>query len=253
MEAAGGGIWEEEQHQYEDLDKPAPHTVFPTTQTLLNRATGNVVRLRSIHFSVDEGRLAVIDNPRGDETLSAAMQKRGALAGVNGGFFHPDRTPLGLEISAEKLVHPFERAKLLSGVLAIGQSHISLLRSGEYSSRQKLTDALQAGPFLVEHGEVIAGLNDVRSARRTAVIFSKCSGNEGDVADVYRLVVCEPVTLAEFAEILATRLRTGTHAVDRALNLDGGSSTGMWIRGRDTSDIGNPNVNVRNYIAILPR
>lgn len=252
-EAAGSSVWVEKKYQYEDLGKADPQSVFPTTQTLANRSTGRVVLLRSIHFAVTTNRFAVIDNPRGDETLAAALQRCGALAGVNGGYFHPDRTPLGLEISGGQLVHSFERARLLSGLLAIGASRTALLRVSEFSPRQKLNDALQAGPFLIDQEKAVTGLNDVRRAQRTAICFSKASGKEGDVADVFRLIVCEPVTLAEFAQILTTQLRTGTHTVERALNLDGGSSTGMWIRGRDTSDIGDPKVNVRNYLAILPR
>jgi hypothetical protein len=45
---------------------------------------------------------AVMDDPEGQYDLASAAQKRGALAAVNGGYFHPDRTPLGLRIRRVK-------------------------------------------------------------------------------------------------------------------------------------------------------
>ena len=75
-----------------------------------------------------------------------------------------------LEISSGKIVHPFERAKLLTGLLAISSKGAALLRSGEFSTTQKLDGALQAGPFLVDHGSTVAGLDATRIAYRTAVV-----------------------------------------------------------------------------------
>lgn len=251
--AENGAQWNETQYRGGDLNNPKLRGVFSVTQTLAHAATGRIVHVRSVSFDPEKFKLAVIDNSRGDETLAAAMQRCGAVAGVNGSYFHADRTPVGLEISAGKMVHSFERAKLLTGVLAIKSGRASLLRSTEFSPREKLDDALQCGPFLLDaQGNPITGLENTRRAWRTAVMDSQL-GDEGQHQHFYRLIVCEPVTLAEFAEILATRLKTGTTNKLRALNLDGGSSTGMWISETETSDIGNPNVNVPNYLAVVPR
>ena len=56
------------------------------------------------------------------------------------------------------------------------------------------------------------------------VVGSKRESN--DIAHITRLVVCEPVTLAEFAQLLANHLLTGTNTIERALNLDGGEHCG---------------------------
>ncbi|GEM_PF-1655880 len=244
-------------HKFEDLDeKPHdPLSVWPLTQTV-QCADGRLVHLRSIIIAdTQKLRLAVIDNPRGNETLADTMVKIGAIAGVNGSYFHPDWTPLGFEISFGKIIHPFVRAKLLTGVIAVSGANVRILRTSEFSPQKKWDAALQAGPFLVDHGEPVAGLEATRRAYRTAVTQDdEPSGNEGDIAHITRLVVCEPVTLAEFAQLLSKNLLTGTHTVSRALNLDGGSSTGMWVRGHEAPvQIGSANVNVRNYLAIVPR
>jgi uncharacterized protein YigE (DUF2233 family) len=175
------------------------------------------------------------------------MQKSGAIAGVNGGDFHANRISAGLEISGGKLVHAFERTNVLNGILAVSGKNVKLLRWDEFASGSKPDEALQAGPFLVDDCKAVAGLDDTRRAMRTAIV-------ETDAENCPRFVVCEQVTLAEFAQILVDRLITGTRTVQRALNLGGGSSTGMWIKG-DKSDIiiGKPSVNVRSYLAVVPR
>ena len=181
--------------------------------------------------------------------LAEAMQRTGALAGVNGGYFKADRTPVGLEISGGKLIHPFERAKLLSGVLAVSSGRVALLRAGEFSTRRKQEkpdDALQAGPFLVHEYKAVPGLNTTRRARRTAVLM--------DDRGQLRLLVTEAVTLAELAQILcAGEAPIGNNTVKRALNLDGGSSTGLWLKAEPEPFYLREGKDVRNYLAVIPR
>src|SRR6185436_6285203 len=69
-------------------------------------------------FNPKTHAFAVMDNPDGAYDLSSAAEKRGALAGVNGGYFHPDKTPLGLVIRKGAEVHAQERAQLLSGIVS---------------------------------------------------------------------------------------------------------------------------------------
>jgi len=183
---------------------------------------GRTVELWLIEFDTKKCSLKVVDNPNGG-TLSAAMEGNGCLSGVNGNYFRGDRTPLGLVICDGKTLHPLEHAKLLSGVLTVTHDHISLLRTAEYQADPKIEQALQAGPFLVERGVPVPGLNDTRRAERTVVL----SGGRGQCA----LLVCStPVTLAVMSQILSTPGIFSEMRVARALNLDGGSSTAFWVR-----------------------
>ena len=131
---------------------------------------GRTVRISGVSFSSKECVFRVIDIPPGEPTsLQSALAALGAFAGSNGGYFHKNFTPLGLTIAAGKTLHPFERAKLLSGVLAVRKGRIELVRSGRFKPGSDVEDALQGGPWLVERGEPVAGLNDERPARRTVV------------------------------------------------------------------------------------
>ena len=97
-----------------------------------------------------------MDNPEGAFDLGSAAAKRGALAAVNGGYFHPDRTPLGLLVRQGATIHSLERAKLLSGLVVVTKDRIALLRVAEFKASANVREALQAGPFLVDGGKAVA-------------------------------------------------------------------------------------------------
>ena len=203
------------------------------------------VDLHVVSFSAKAHTFAVMDNPDGAYNLASAAAKRGALAAVNGGYFHPDRTPLGLVVRQGVTIHSLERAKLLSGLVVVKKDRIALLRTGEFRASADVREALQAGPFLVDAGKAVAGLNDTRGSART-VGFADNAGNFG-------LLICQSATLAETARVLAAPGLLPAGKITRALNLDGGSSTALWVK-REPSAFYSPEwKSVRNYLAIVPR
>jgi exopolysaccharide biosynthesis protein len=192
-------------------------------------------------FSTKSATLRVIDNPKGESDLAAVARRARAIAGVNGGYFDPQNAPVGLLISDGKLIAPLRKARLLSGVLVITKSRVEVIRPGEYSSRKNVLAAAQCGPFLVDAGKPIAGLNETRPARRTFVFTSG--------ADRGAIGFCSTVTLAQLGEILAIpELR-----VQRALNLDGGSSSAFWFNGEHGVVSIPEQKTVRDFVVITPR
>lgn len=185
-----------------------------------------------------------MDDPDGAYDLASAARKRGALAAVNGGYFHPDRTPLGLRIRQGREIHPQEKAKLLSGLMIVNGGRISLLRTGEFKRSPGVREGIQAGPFLVDAGRPVAGLNATRRDERTVVIAGP--------QQQFGIVITDHATLAETASILSTPSVLGSWNVIRALNLDGGSSTGMWVAS-DTPFYQREWRDVRDFVAIVPK
>jgi hypothetical protein len=55
-----------------------------------------------------------------------------AVAGVNGGYFQSDGTPVGLLISDTRTIHKFETAKLLSGIFFVRDGKPGLVRSQRF-------------------------------------------------------------------------------------------------------------------------
>lgn len=191
-------------------------------------------------FSPKSAVLRVADNPAGDDDLASVMKKTRGVAGVNGGYFDPQNAPVGLLISDGKLIAPLRKARLLSGVLISAKGRVELLRASEYSSRKTAPSALQCGPFLVDAGKPVAGLNNTRPARRTFVFTT---------ADRVAIGNCSSVTLAELADILVV---SGFN-VQRALNLDGGSSSAFWFAGEDGVFSISEQKTVRDFVVIAPK
>jgi uncharacterized protein YigE (DUF2233 family) len=202
-------------------------------------------RVTAICFNDKNHTLRVIDSPSpGNATLANTLIHAKVVAGVNGGYFHKDYRPVGLMISDGKTINGFERAKLLSGLVGVKQDgHVSIVRSDEYDSgTSQFLQALQCGPMLVEDDQLVPGLNDERIARRTVV----AKGIRGETALIY----ISSVTLADAARILALPTILDTWKPKTAINLDGGSSSGMWAgNGLSLPEI----ARVRNFLAIVPR
>jgi uncharacterized protein YigE (DUF2233 family) len=204
-----------------------------------------LARVTCATFEESGYTLRVIDSPNpGTSTLASVLSKSNVIAGVNGAYFHSTYEPVGLVVVNGKTQHPFEKAKLLSGILSVRRNgEISIIRSGHFSSTAPtLAQALQCGPMLVEKGVPVPGLNAARIARRTAV----ATGTKGKIAIVY----ITSVTLADAGQILSLAQIFGTWTPNTALNLDGGSSSGFWAG----NTVHLPEIKrVRNFLAIDPR
>jgi uncharacterized protein YigE (DUF2233 family) len=196
-------------------------------------------------FSTKLAALQVIDNPSGEDNLAAVMRRENCLAGVNGGYFDPENKPVGLLISGGKMIAPFRKARLLSGVLVASTGRVQLLRTAEYSPKRKADEALQCGPFLVDRGQPVPGLDDTRAARRTFVFTSG--------PDRAAVGSCTLVTLAQLAKILATTGSAPDLKVQRALNLDGGSSSAFWFAGERAPFSISEQKTVRNFLGVVSK
>jgi exopolysaccharide biosynthesis protein len=207
--------------------------------------TGSEATLDLAVFPTKSATLRVVDNADGNEDLASAMRRTRGLAGVNGGYFDPQNAPVGLLISDGKLIAPLRKARLLSGVLVATKNRVELLRFGEYSSRKAAINALQCGPFLVDADAAVPGLNNTRPARRTFVLTSR--------PDRVALGFCTSVTLAQMGEILATARLAPDLKVQRALNLDGGSSSAFWFAGQRGVFSISEQKTVRNFVIVVPK
>ena len=193
-------------------------------------------------FSTKSCKLRVIDNADGSSNLAAAMRRPDFLAGVNGGYFDPAFAPLGLRIVDGKIVSRLTRGRLMSGVLA-SDNTIQIFRVGEFSSRRKWNAAVECGPFLVDLGRPVRGLEATRVARRT---FAAIGSN-----DRAALGFCPEATLADLAQMLATPL--GDFKIQRALNLDGGSSSAFYFKGEHGLILYPEEKTVRDFVGVVAK
>ncbi len=229
------------------VESSTPHSASPALTHWVKKVRNGRERpmeLQLVLLDRSKTTLKVIDLPPG-ASVAEGLRKSGALAGVNGGYFHRDRTPLGLVISGGVKTNPFQRAKLLSGVLAVTPRGASLLRNAEYRDGAQVKEALQSGPYLVDRGKAVAGLNATRAAERTVLLADK--------KGVAALLITPPITLAKAGELLATPGLFPELKIERALNLDGGSSTALWVNDHPAPYSHSEWKRVRNAVAVMPK
>lgn len=227
----------------------AEHRVFTRKEGFLSMRD----KLNVYFFRSDTHRLLVRDEGSVKTpqygSLDRAMRKSPCVAGVNGGFFGADAegAPLGLVIQDGKRLSPLATGSFaVSGVVYDGEkSGLSLVRSSALKRMKSLPSmrtAIQGGPFLVERGTVVKGLNDRKSTYRTFIAT--------DGALRWCIGISSSLSLKELAEWLATPGALGDFRVKTALNLDGGSSSAFWCH---ESGISYPAYKqVRNYLGVAP-
>lgn len=204
------------------------------------------VRGYAIKFNSKNATLRVVDEShKQSEPISEQLMQAGCFAGVNGSYFHGDFRPIGIVITDGKKVHDFERAKLLSGILYADHRGIHLERSSRFKEHDAIHSAIQAGPFLVDDGKPVSGLDTERVAKRTAVVTDG-KGN-------WALVYLSYVSLADAGQILAIPGLIDGMKPRKALNLDGGSSSAIWAATEPKPFRLSPFGSVRNLIGVSPR
>ena len=182
--------------------------------------------------------------------FAAAMEEAGAVAGINGGFFTPEAEPLGLMVTDGRATGALRSSALTSGVWIRTPCVLLLLRVAEFRARRgalEPTQLIQSGPFLVDGGNPVAGLEPTQSRPRSLVVH--------DMRHRWMLIQTPSVTLAALGEALAREGAVPDVPVVRALNLDGGNSCGWFVaagnHGRRASSP--PLRRVRNAVAIVPK
>jgi hypothetical protein len=171
-------------------------------------------------------RLRIRYTPDTPQPLRTWVAAHHPLVAVNGGFFTADNRATAL-IVADGKAHGASYAGF-GGMLAAsvdGRIWIQALRDEPYDPATPLDQAIQSFPMLVYPGGAVAEITDNgQRARRTAVAMDRAG----------RLLIIVCPTSAFSLQALATWLASSDLEIDRALNLDGGSSSGLFV---DAGDI----------------
>jgi len=207
---------------------------------------GQSLMLHGVSFRQADYHLRVVDvAPPAQAKLPAAAAAAGGVAGCNASYFHEDYRPLGLVISGGEQIHALERAKLLSGILAVRDEKPELVRPAAFKPGGSVTEAVQAGPWLVEAAGPVGGLDETKRARRTVVAT--------DGRGRWALIATSPASLSAAAAALASGQAIPDWKPASALNLDGGSSTALWAANQPDPltipELGH----VRNFLVIVPK
>lgn len=164
---------------------------------------------------------ALVFDPPG-RVAPPVAKETGALALVNASYFDASGRPLGLLVSDGKLLSPRNARGWALAAIAHGEL---FLRTATSEPPDGTEQAVQAGPLLVVGGRPRE--NGSTKASRRAFVGRDASG---------RIVLGAtdgPVTLQGLAQRLAAPESEGGAGLVDALNLDGGSSTQLFVRGEE--------------------
>jgi hypothetical protein len=176
----------------------------------------------------------------------ADLLSPGALAVVNGGYFEADFRPTTWVVDAGIELSP-KADTSRGGVLALGSTGTYVGPVGGLAFEPVL--AVQSFPLVVEaEGKLGIYRDDGRRAARTVACL---------VRDALHLIVIsaprgDGPTLFETAQLLREPRPAG-FGCRRALNLDGGPSSGVWFASEVGAKQRAPLAKVAYAIAILPR
>jgi pimeloyl-ACP methyl ester carboxylesterase/uncharacterized protein YigE (DUF2233 family) len=195
--------------------------------------TAHVVLLQPDTYKVE-----LIDNPsiKPDTYKSVAglTKDKGAIAGINGGFFTKEFTPNGLFILKGKVLSPIKKLKspVLAGLMLIDENgKVELESINSYSELEKkgYYYGLQSGPFLIEPDNDISkavlsnGMIANQVVKHTVLALS---------TDNQLLVIStSSVSLKNLADCLSRYPAAfGVDRIKSALSLDGGRSSAFSVR-----------------------
>lgn len=210
------------------------------------------VRLHLVFFDEAKTALRVLANPgrQSEKQLDAWGREHKALAVCNGGYFEVGkREPSGLEIAAGMRSGTFLNRGEYGGSFIVRNGKAALVWDLEFRDDPKITEMVQCSPWLVSDGKPWSPPSDGKPEPKNARTFILTNG-----AGHWAMGTAQEVGLRELARLLTTPGAIPEFPVKRALNLDGGPSTGLWFKTADgRENLDKPGWIVRNSIAVLPR
>jgi uncharacterized protein YigE (DUF2233 family) len=174
-----------------------------------------------VRFDLRYVNLSVAYRPAQPLLMSEWMQQEHAAAIINGGYFDDQDNATALVVSNGQSFGTSYNG--FGGMLAVdSQGHTSLrsLHQQPYDpNNEQLQQATQSSPMLVLDGKATQFNANAASSRRSVVAMDK----QGRL-----LLIASPgaaFSLTELADLLAA----SDLSIARALNLDGGASTGLYV------------------------
>jgi exopolysaccharide biosynthesis protein len=222
-------------------------------------ATTALAEWRSVAPGVDHQRIGSIDVARIDlkhpqtKVITTTKQERGmsvgafakktkAIIAVNGDYFDEKHWPIGKSGGVCGVWWSGKRTSRKQGLVSVGAGRAEIQRNTQ-TARGWARGAVSGWPLLVENCapiQALPGSDFFTRARlpRTAVGLSR------DGRTMYLVVAGgEGMTLPELATFLVKQL-----GACRAMNLDGGGSSAMWVRG---SIVTGREIAVGNHLAVV--
>lgn len=203
--------------------------------------TANLGDVQIIKIDPQRYRLSIATAPELNQTMATAQefaQKTGAILAINGGFFSPEQKSIGLLLRDGKKLNPIHNTHWWA-IFYLSDYKAGIVPPEIFHNDPKMEIAIQVGPRLVVQG-LIPKLKP-SEARRSGI------GIQADGNIIIAVTKESRLAIQEFAKFFQQL------DCPDALNLDGGSSTQLYLNWKGFKlDI--PGLTpVTNAITIFPR
>lgn len=176
-----------------------------------------------VRFDLHKTKLSVGYQPGQPLLMNEWMQQEHAIAMINGGYFDQQDNATALVVSNGKVFGKSYNG--FGGMLSVdahGIVNLRSLRQQPYDpNNEQLEQATQSAPMLMSGGKRTQFSADASQTRRSVVAMDK----QGRL-----LFIASPGQVFSLDQ-LADQLVSSDLSIETALNLDGGSSTGLYVNG----------------------
>jgi exopolysaccharide biosynthesis protein len=199
-------------------------TIDPSMElrSLRTEANGATARLTILRFDPAQYSIQVKYDVANAGSLREWFDALKPVAAINGGYYDENGKATALVIFDG--IRSGESYQGFGGMVVINEQggfELRSLRQQAFDPNENLQQAMQSSPMLIQPGGQLSDLEpDTDRSRRTVIAR--------DAAGRILLIVSDSAvfTLPE----LAAALKNSDLELDAALNLDGGRSTGMYVR-----------------------
>jgi hypothetical protein len=206
--------------------------------------------LRYVIFDSSQVDLRIVEQPKreGAKLLHDVLRPTEAFAGCNGGYFHAtgDFSPTDLQICDGARTGTLAQGEH-TGTVSVRAGKILLEWADEFRDDGAIQQLVQCNPWLIKAGKTFPESHDEPRHRRTFIAT--------DEQGKWCIGCTSAIELGLLARLLADPKIIPELTICRALNLDGGPSSGIWWRQSDGKDGGLPQAGsvVRNFVVLFPK
>jgi exopolysaccharide biosynthesis protein len=219
-----------------ERERIAPGLIWKSSHTFVEDTIPQNINI--LHVNLHRRRISILYNPKENIPTSKQASSSGALAAINAGFFSIKDGGSATYIRVSGKIIDADTTKRwlknvnMTGALLIGDGgHVSIQESMSnswYDSHTEFPDMLVTGPLLLHEKKKI-------HLPKTSLVITKHPRTSIGVINKHKIVLvtldgrttdARGMTLLQLTDLMMSlRCRD-------AVNLDGGGSTTMWIKGK---------------------
>ncbi len=191
---------------------------------------GETLQLQEVRLDPRHARFSIVNAAQFNlkqapvETLA---HKANAVAAINGCYFGDKGEPLGyLKVAARVITPEVASGAAFTGIFTLHGTQARIMGRDDFHPDGEQF-ALQAGPRLVAHGERTQGLRETRTFRQSGLAITK----DNHIVMYATDGSFRGLSWEEVRSILLGAPQHGGVAPTDILNLDGGSSSQMYVAG----------------------